>query len=310
MTGPGKSILALILITAFSIGCTREPAAPAAGTDADRTAAEPIVFAGAFSTPESVIYDAEQDIYFVSNINGSPVEEDDDGYISRITAADQVVEARWIDGESDEVRLDAPKGFAIVGDELWVTDISRIRKFDRRTGEPKGEVEIKGTTFLNALATAPDGSVYVSDSGMKAGSPGLEPSGTDAVYRIAADGSVEKIAEGDDLTRPNGLVAVEGGVVVVTFGGNEIYKIVEGVKTEVTTLPGGSLDGLILLDGGDFLISSWETSTVYRGSSTGPFEAVVTGADAPADIGYDSRRNLVLIPHFNEDKVSLHYLGG
>ncbi len=308
MIRPGKTVLALtFVVTLFSIGCAKESPQSTSVTETPAAKTEPIVLTG-FATPESVIYDAEQDVYFVSNINGSPVEADGNGSISRVTADDQMVEAKWIDGESEDIALDAPKGLAIVGDELWVADITRVRKFDRVSGEPKGEVEIEGAGFLNALAVAPDGSVVVSDSGLTVGESGIEPSGTDAVYRIATDGSVEKLAEGDDLTRPNGVVVVEGGVLVVTFGGNEIYRIVDGAKTDVTTVPGGSLDGLIALDGGDILVSSWETSTVYRGHATGPFTPIVTDVDAPADIGFDSKRNLILVPHFNENTVSLHRL--
>jgi hypothetical protein len=35
--------------------------------------------------PESVLYDAAADVYLVSNINGSPLEKDNNGYISIFT---------------------------------------------------------------------------------------------------------------------------------------------------------------------------------------------------------------------------------
>ncbi len=37
-----------------------------------------------FNNPESVVYDASSDILFVSNVNGSGVEKDGNGYISKI----------------------------------------------------------------------------------------------------------------------------------------------------------------------------------------------------------------------------------
>src|SRR4051812_13349001 len=36
-------------------------------------------------TPESVLYDADSDVYLVSNINGAPLDADDNGYIMRIS---------------------------------------------------------------------------------------------------------------------------------------------------------------------------------------------------------------------------------
>jgi sugar lactone lactonase YvrE len=194
---------------------------------------------------------------------------------------------------------------AITGDTLWVTDITSVRKFDRRTGAPLGDVAIDGTTFLNDPSAGADGSVFVSDTGMKAGPEGFAPAGTDAIYRIAPDGTVEKLISGDELMRPNGLVATADGVWAVTFGGNELYMVAGGAKSNAVQLPAGSLDGLVLLPGGDLLISSWDAKSVYRGPAAGPFEAVITDVNAPADIGFDTKRNLVLIPLFMDNKVML-----
>src|SRR5439155_21962009 len=113
---------------------------------------------------------------------------------------------------------------------LHVADLTVVRKFDDKTGAPKGEIAIPGSTFLNDLAS--DGkSVYVSDTGMKAGAGGnFEPTGTDAVWQITAD-KPTKLASGKDLNRPNGLDVVDGKLWVVTFGSNELYQIDKGKKT-------------------------------------------------------------------------------
>jgi hypothetical protein len=95
---------------------------------------------------------------------------------------------------------------------------------------------------------------------------------------------------------------------VVSFGANELYQIDHGKKTNVVTLPKGSLDGLVLLDDGTFLVSSWEGKAVYRGPATGPFQTVLDNVNAPADIGYDSKRNRLLVPHFMDSIVTIHVL--
>src|SRR5688500_17235795 len=38
-----------------------------------------------FQTPESVYYWADQDVYLVSNIHGTPVDADDNGFISKVS---------------------------------------------------------------------------------------------------------------------------------------------------------------------------------------------------------------------------------
>jgi sugar lactone lactonase YvrE len=301
------SILALVALLA---ACAREPepavdAASPAPEAAEAPVPEPI--AEGLQTPESVLYDPDRDVYYVSNINGSPLEADGNGFISRVNAASGEIEIKWIDGSADGVRLDAPKGMGIVGDELWVTDITTVRRFERVSGAPRGEIQIAGTSFLNDIAVSGE-TAWVSDTGFRAGEGGFEPSGTDAIYRIERSGAVERIAFGEMLGKPNGLAADGGSLWVVTFGADELYQLSEGEKTIAAKLPQGSLDGLVQLPDGDFLVSSWEGSAVYRGRPGGAFTPLVENIDAPADIGFDTKRNLVLVPHFNENRVSFHRL--
>lgn len=264
-------------------------------------------------TPESVLYDAESDLYLISNINGKPLEEDDNGFISKVSPAGEVVELKWIDGAAEEVTLNAPKGLAIADGVLYVADITTVRMFDLATGEPKGDVPIEGATFVNDLygpvtVTGEDGKdmtvVYATDSGMD---KKFEPSGTDAVYRIAA-GKAAPILKDKELGGPNGVFADAESVWVVTFRKNELFAITEGKKGEAVALPKGGLDGIVRLPDGEFLISSWEASAVFRGPAAGPFEVAVDDVESPADIGYDSKRNRVLVPLFNKNTVEIHAL--
>ncbi len=154
------------------------------------------------ATPESVLYDADNDRYLVSNINGKPTDKDNNGFISVLSPDGQVTTLKWIEGGKNKVKLDGPKGLALAKGVLYVSDISVVRLFDAKTGAPKGEVAIPGATFLNDLAAGPDGKIYVSDSGMKPGAGGdFEGTGTDAVYAIDK-GKAKAIAKGKDLERP------------------------------------------------------------------------------------------------------------
>jgi hypothetical protein len=183
--------------------------------------------------------------------------------------------------------------------------------FDRKTGAPKGKVAIPGATFLNDLATGPDGSVYVSDMGVKMGKEGFEPTGSDSVYKIGKGNKVEKvIADKEALGRPNGLIVDDSGVWVVSFGSGELYRVAGGKKEPGQKLPAGQLDGLVKLPDGTFLASSWQASAVLRGTPGGTFETIIHDVKSPADIGYDPKRNVVMIPLFQLDAVELQKLPG
>lgn len=259
-----------------------------------------------FATPESVLYDEQEDVYLVSNINGTPFAKDDNGFITRLSPDGTIAAKQWIDGAKEDVTLNAPKGLAFLGDTLYVADIDTVRMFDRKTGAPKGEVVIKKATFLNDVA-AGDGVVYVSDSGL---GDGFKPTGTDAVHEIK-DGKAKEIIKQSkklDLGRPNGLAVIDGNVWVVTFGSGELYRIDQGNKVDAVKLPKGGLDGIAVRKDGKLLISSWEGQAVFEGPAAGPFAEKVTGVASPADIGRDSKRDRVLIPLFEGNTVEIRPL--
>ena len=156
--------------------------------------------------PESARWDADQRVWFISNINGAQ-EKDNNGYISRVSAEGRMQRQRFIAGGTGGVVLHAPKGMAITGDTLWVTDLDVVRGFHRRTGAPVATVDLAplGALFLNDITAGPDGSLYVTDTGVRFDSAGTrQHTGPDRVYRIR--GRTPTVAlEGDVLGEPNGI---------------------------------------------------------------------------------------------------------
>lgn len=294
-------------------GCSKkeEPAAappkptePGAGTAAAPPApAEPgkVTRITGFSTPESVLWDDQAGMYLVSNINGSPVDKDDNGFIARVSPppAAKLADAAWIDGKGEAVTLNAPKGMALVGDTLYVADIDVLRMFDRKTGAPKGEIAIPGAVFLNDVA-AEGGVVYVTDSGVDAK---FQPGPGQAVWAVK-DGKPTKLIGGAELGAPNGIVIRDGTPWVVTLAANELYRVKDGEREVVATLPNGGLDGLAVTPDGRWFVSSWEGQTVFHGGpgdwQEGP------SIKSPADFALDARRGLLVVPVFEEGRVELH----
>lgn len=273
---------------------------------AEPVAPAPVVrFAEGIATPESVLYDEAGDRYLVSNINGKPTDVDNNGYIAELSPDGKVLREKFIAGGVNKVKLDAPKGSGIVAGVLYVADITVVRKFDAKTGAPKGDIAIPGAAFLNDIAVAKDGRVFVSDSGINGS---FEPTGQDAVYVIDKAGKVKPVAKSKELGGPNGLLAVDNGVLVNTMGTNELYRLDDkGVRHDVTKLPEGVLDGMAWA-GDSLLVTSWKGSAIYRGALGKTFEVAIAGLKAPADIGYDTKRQRVLVPRFMDHVVEVYDL--
>ena len=58
-----------------------------------------------FATPESVEYNAIDDVYLVTNINGGSLAVDGNGFISKLKPDGRVIDLKWIDGAKEGVIL-------------------------------------------------------------------------------------------------------------------------------------------------------------------------------------------------------------
>jgi sugar lactone lactonase YvrE len=266
-----------------------------------------ITFKGAFASPESVFYDAAGDRYFVSNINGNPGDADGNGYISELSPDGTIKTPKLFAGGEKGVKLDAPKGLVVVGKELWVTDITVVRKFDLKTLTPRGDILLPETTFANDIAVAPDGKVYVADSSVKPGPRGFEPHGGDQVLVIDKTGKAKTLAKSKDFGGPNGVFVGPRGLLVNALATNEVYGIgPQGEKVDVIKMPNGVLDGLFVV-GDRLFVSSWAASAVYAGKLGGTtFEPIIRNVKGPADFGWDSKRSRLVLPRFLYDVVEVY----
>lgn len=261
-----------------------------------------------FDTPESALHDPVADVYLVSNIHGAPTAKDGNGYIARV-APDGSMQRRWIAGGQDGVTLHAPKGLALQERVLWVADIDVVRRFDAGSGRPLGEVAIPGATFLNDVSAGPDGAVYVTDTGLDAN---FLPTGTDAIWRIARDGAVTPLLRGLELGQPNGLVAREGGVYVVSWRDGTFFQVdYRGVRTDLGKAPMAQLDGLVRVEGKQageapgWLSTSWAGKCVYRFDVSGGVTRLPGTYEQPADCGFDGQRRRLLVPLFGLNRLEL-----
>lgn len=261
-----------------------------------------------FSTPESVRYDPDQDVFFVSNINGNPGAKANNGFISRVRPDGTVDSLRFIAGGRGGATLHAPKGMALVGDTLWVADIDAVRAFNRRTGAPVATVDMRGRAkFLNDVAAGPDGSIYVTDTGIEFSAAGeMSHPGPDRVVRITGR-NVEIVLEGEQLAGPNGVTWDQANdrLLIVSFAGNDVGAWRSGDQSATTIASGvGQFDGVEVIGGGRIVVSSWADSSVYLvDPATRSLSPLIKGVPAPADLGFDTQRARLAIPLFQDNRV-------
>src|SRR6266850_3826250 len=269
---------------------TATPATPApvAAPTPPPPAATKVAVVEGFLTPESVLHDPAQDIYFVSNINGSPTAKDNNGFISRVRPDGAIENLKFIEGGRAGVTLNAPKGLAVSGDTLWVADIDVVRAFNARTGAPLDSVKLDsmGAVFLNDVTVASTGALYITDTGIRFDdvSNVLHP-GPDRIFRIGPDRKVTVAARGDSLGWPNGITVDQVGkrFIIVSFGAAKaVLTWKPGDKAPKVIAKGaGGFDG-VEVAGTRILVSSWTDSTVSA-YETGQEVKVITGVPSPAD---------------------------
>lgn len=293
MRGVGLSVCVLLLVVPVWAG-QEQP--------------ERLAVVEGFEVPESARYDAVRDLFFVSNVTGHPAEEDGNGFISLMDPEGGIQTLRWIDGRSPGVTLHAPKGMAIVGNTLWVADITVVRGFDRHTGAPAGDVDLGplGAVFLNDVAAAPGGGLFVTDTGFVFQNGRGSLKGPQRVYTITAAGTPSVLIDDHRLEAPNGVFYDEPNarLLIASLNGKDIFAWTSEAGLSVAATGPGGYDGIERLADGRLLVSSQDGRSilVLAGKTLTP---LITGVADVGDIGIDLKRNRVAIPRLDTNLLEL-----
>ena len=265
--------------------------------------------------PESVRYDSTKDVFFISNMSGYGSVKDGDGYIVRVSAGDPKQAAIFIQGGTNGVALDAPKGMAIAGDTLWVADIDKLRGFDRTSGTPIATIDFapQGAILLNDVAVGP-GELRVTDTGIRMDDKGNYVVGPSRIFAVGAGAAIRVVATDAVVKQPNGIAwdAANHRWIVVSFDPFSWNVMALAASDSAGTLLSrekqGKLDGVEVLPSGGILYSAWADSSIHL-LQDGRDRQVIREVISPADIGFDTRRGRVAIPMPTLGWVQLWALG-
>ena len=254
-----------------------------------------------FDAPQAFQVDQENGTYYVSNVNGDPSAKDGNGYISKINASGSPVIQRFIGGKPAEPLLHAPKGIAILGKDLFVTDIDAVKVFDKLSGKLVATIDFtdKGAKFLNDIASDSAGLLYISDIS------------ANKIFKMNPNKNYDIVLfkEGKELGGPDGLAVnpKSKDLMVVTWTSGQILEI--GRKTgKIHILKRGltKLDGIDYDNDGNLYVSSFEKGEIYKipHFGRGLLTTYLSGLVTPADISYDRKREELLIPSFKGNTVT------
>jgi sugar lactone lactonase YvrE len=234
-------------------------------------------------TPESVLYDQDRDVIYVSNIDGDPSQKDGNGFISILNKDGSVKNLHWIE------KLDAPKGLAIFKGRLYVADIDRLVEIDIEKGLITAKYDAPDAVFLNDVTACMNGMIFVSDT-------------RTAKIHVLNEGKFTVWMEGKPFETPNGLMAEKGKLLV---GDKNIYEV--DIQTKKTTLlieDAGGVDGLEKNNDGDFVFSNWPGRIfIHKDGKTIKLHDTTAQELKTADIDYDLKHYLILVPTFFDNHI-------
>lgn len=234
--------------------------------------------------PESVLYDAANQVLYVANIDGTdPWAKDGKGSIGKIGMDGKIISVDWVSG------LNGPKGMGLYKGKLYVADMGNLVEIDVQSGRITREIAVENAQGLNDVTIDKNGVIYVSDSKAK------------QVFRVE-NGKAELFL--DKLKGPNGVLMRGDELYVLDAGG--AYKV--GKDKSLTMLADGmdgGTDGIENVSGNDFIVSCW-AGVIWYINADGTKEKLYDGREQKrntADIGFDPKTKMVYVPTFWKNSV-------
>lgn len=244
--------------------------------------------------PECVLFETGERILYVSSVAGKPAEKNGRGFISKISLDGQIQTLKWAEN------LDAPKGMAVSGDFLYVSDINQLVQISLKTGQVVHRYPAKGAVFLNDVASDAEGNIYVGDSSAE----------NSVIYKLT-DGGLEVWLKDSRIRSPNGLLSLGDRLLVGNGQDGQLNAV--SFKDQTITLiaeTGSGIDGIKPVASDTFLTSDWagKISLIRTPDCAAVLQDTTESGVNAADFEYIESLHLLVVPTFFDNRVSAYQL--
>ncbi|MBN1185736.1 MAG: hypothetical protein JXB49_25870 [Bacteroidales bacterium] len=239
-------------------------------------------------TPESVHYDNERNVIYVSNINSDPGGKDNNGFMSKLSVDGKILELHWVDG------LSAPKGMDVYGNKLYVTDVDELVVINIDSSIIVKKIPVEGSEFLNDISVDKNGKVFFTDSK------------TNTIYTY--NDSVVEIWLNSGIEKSNGLLCEKERVLCAASDLLSIDYATKTISVINDGISGG--DGVTAIGDGAYFVSEWPGEVYIVKPDSSMVSLLNTRDDKTnsADIDYIQKDSLLLVPTFFKNSVVAYKL--
>jgi len=239
--------------------------------------------------PESVVYDSESNLLYVSNYtrsmaNGSTYA---DCFVSKVDLNGQIIDREWISN------LSSPTGLFLKDSLLYIVERFGVAVYDVKNDKMSKRHHIIHDGFINDVAVDNEQNIYVTDSG------------SEILYRIK-ENEVSNWIVSDSIANANGISFIDNMIYIGVNRDNFLKSIDPKTKqiSKISYLGEGNIDGIKKRE--DELIISLYTKGLRllkkNGKTIELLNTESTGLHC-TDFEYISDLDMLVVPSLYDNKL-------
>ena len=256
-----------------------------------------------YDAPDQAVWHSASQTWFVSNLGGGiSLEKDGNGWITRTDKYGNIIDPFWI-GKNEGMH--APSGMIATKNFLYAVDRHGVWEINIAKKEIEAFYSILDGAFLNDIARAENGDLYISDFfGNK-------------IFKIDAETKkVETWLHTDRLEAPDGLYMENNKLIVASWGVlskagsfdttklGDVLSIdlkTKAIKSLVSEV--GNLEGITKINN-HYFITDWASGKLLKVNPENKHvEIVVSGLSHPTDPDYSKDLNVLAFPQHGTNQV-------